>query len=190
MICGRTPEELLCEIQGFHGFVAPGLLIGAFMIDKAYKVIDKTIEADAIVETKHCLPDALQIFTPCTVGNGWLKILDLDKFALTLYDRHTLDGFRIWLDLDKAKNHPNIYNWFMGLVSKKDLPKDILIDAIFKAGSDILSWEKIHVVQYGSREKKGAINVCDLCHEAHAASQGKTCFACQGHSYYDRLVMA
>jgi len=185
MICGRTPEELLRDIENFHGFVAPGLLIGAYMVDLAYQKLEKDVEVDAIVETKHCLPDAVQIFTPCTIGNGWLKILDLDKFALTLYNRHTFIGFRIWLDLKKTEAFPYIYKWFMGLVSKKELPKDILVRDIIKAGYRILSCTSVQVTQHTNREKKGQIRVCDQCQEAYSADQGPVCFACQGKGYYE-----
>jgi formylmethanofuran dehydrogenase subunit E len=40
------------------------------MVDLARELIGIDTEADAIVETRHCLPDAIQLFTPCTVGNG------------------------------------------------------------------------------------------------------------------------
>lgn len=190
MICGRTPEELLRDIKKFHGYAAPGLVIGAFMVDAAYRLLEKNVEADVIVETKHCLPDAIQIFSPCTVGNGWLKILDLDKFATTFHDRHTHDGVRVWLDLKKAENHPHIYRWFMGLVSKKELPTDVLVNAIFDAGADILSHAHVLVTKHAPREKKGATRVCALCHEAFSASQGEVCLACQGGGYYQMAVNA
>lgn len=187
MICGRTPEAVLDDIEAFHGFVAPGLLIGAFMIDLIYEHIGKKVEADAIVETRHCLPDAVQIFTPCTMGNGWLKILDLDKFAIIMYDQHSFEGCRVWLDPDKAKSHKNVYNWFMGLVPKKDLPKSILLDSIFAAEKSILSLQKVRVIKHGERQKKGDILICDQCREAYSASQGAPCQACQGNSYYQTL---
>ncbi len=184
MICGRTPEELLEDIKRFHGFVAPGLVIGAFMIDLLYDHIGRDIEADAIVETRHCLPDAVQTFTPCTIGNGWLKILDLDKFAVTKYDRNYFEGYRTWLDPDKAIAHPNVYNWFMGLVPKKDLPRSVLMEAIFAAEKSILSIKKVRVTRHGEREKKGEILICEQCREAYSASQGVPCQFCQGNGYY------
>jgi formylmethanofuran dehydrogenase subunit E len=190
MICGRTTEELLRDIKNFHGYVAPGLVIGAFMVDVAYRYLEKNIEADVIVETKHCLPDAIQIFSPCTVGNGWLKILDLDKFAAAFYDRHTHAGLRIWLDLRKAESHPYIYRWFMGLVSRKDLPAEVLVNAILEAGSDILSQAPIQVTQHARREKKGTVKVCNVCHEAYSVLQGDSCLACQGLGYYKNAVNA
>jgi formylmethanofuran dehydrogenase subunit E len=188
MICGRTREELMADIRAFHGFVAPGLLIGAFMVDLAYDKIGREVEADAIVETRRCLPDAIQILTPCTIGNGWLKILDLGKFALTLYDRHTREGRRVWLDLDKARTgHDTVYRWFMGLASKKELPIDILQEAIFTAGTSILSSAGVRVVDYGDRQKKGEVRICEKCHEAYLADQGSPCLACQGKGYYQNI---
>lgn len=189
MICGRTPEELLREIADFHGFVAPGLLIGAYMVDLAYRKLDKNQESAAIVETRHCLPDAVQLFTHCTIGNGWLKVLDLDKFALTLYDRHTSRGHRIWLDLDKTPAFPVIHRWFMGLVPKKDLSNDLLIRDIIKAGHQIISISEVAVTKYGNREKKGEVRICQNCHEAYSAVQGKDlCLSCQGKGYYDTMT--
>lgn len=190
MICGRTPEELLRDITSFHGYVAPGLLIGAFMVDSAYRLMGKKIEADAIVETRHCLPDAIQIFSPCTVGNGWLKILDLGKFAITFHERHTHEGVRLWLDLDKAQSHPDVYNWFLKRVSKKDLPVDVLVNAIFKAGADILSHTSVKVIRHASREKKNGTRICMTCREVYAEDQGETCLACQGDSYYEKIATA
>ena len=85
-VCGKPLAECLRIIEDFHGWKAPGLIIGMFMIDLARELVGEYVEMDAIVETRHCLPDAIQLFTPCTVGNGWMKILDWDKFALSLYD--------------------------------------------------------------------------------------------------------
>ncbi len=188
MICGRTPTELLEEIQQFHGFVAPGVLIGAFMIDRVYEHLEKGIEADAIVETRHCLPDAIQILTPCTIGNGWLKIVDFDKFALTMYNRHDFKGYRVWMDLDKAKAHDNVYNWYMGLVSKKELPIEVLKDSIFAAGSTVFSVQAVKVSpEYGRREKKGEMAVCHQCNEAYSTWQGEVCMSCQGKGYYQSI---
>lgn len=93
--CGRPLSECLQTIEAFHGWQAPGLALGLFMVDWARELIGPQVEADAVVESRHCLPDAVQLFTPCTVGNGWLKILDWDKYALTLYDRRRRAGHRV-----------------------------------------------------------------------------------------------
>jgi len=49
---------------------------------------------DAVCETQACLPDTLQMLTPCTIGNGWLKIFDFGRYALALYDKYAGQGIR------------------------------------------------------------------------------------------------
>lgn len=183
-ICGRPLARCLEEIEAFHGFKAPGMVLGLFMVHRAQALMGSGIEADAIVETRHCLPDAVQLFTPCTVGNGWLKILDWDKYALSLYDRHTRDGWRVWFDLEKASAFPVLYQWFMRLLPKKALPLETLLEAVLVAGTEVLSERAIQVTDFYKRQKKAGINICPDCGEAFAAVQGERCLACRGRGYY------
>jgi len=188
-ICGLSRDVFLKKLEDFHGFTAPGLVIGGLMVDTAQELISMNmgldIDADAIVETKHCLPDAIQIFTPCTIGNGWLKILDWGKFALSLYDKKQLAGYRVWFDVLKASQFPNLYNWYMRKVSKKDLPIDTLLKSIFEAGQDVLSHLAISIKNTYSMGKKGETGVCANCGEAYPTAQGAKCIACQGDAYYE-----
>ncbi len=183
-ICGKSREDFLAAIGAFHGWKAPGLVIGGFMVDLAQELIGPGVETDAVVESRHCLPDAIQIFTPCTVGNGWLKILDWDKFALCLYDRHGLKGYRIWLDIEKLGKYPNLYNWYMRLVPKKSLPLELLLDDILAAGRAILSYQAVTMTGLYQREKKSETGICPSCKEAYTLTQGDRCRACQGEAYY------
>lgn len=183
-VCGRSYEDFLNTIERFHGWKAPGVVIGGFMVDLAQEHIGPDVEADAIVESAHCLPDAVQLFTPCTYGNGWMKVIDWDKFALTLYDKKTLEGFRVCLDLKKSRRFPDIYNWYMRLVPKRDLPLDLLLKRIEEAGREILSCAPVQVVQSHGKRRKGEIDVCAECGEAYPTSQGDRCLACQGKGYY------
>jgi formylmethanofuran dehydrogenase subunit E len=189
MICGRTAEGFFQELIRFHGFAAPGLVLGGFLVDWARELVGTDVEFDAIVETTHCLPDVVQLFTPCTVGNGWMKVLDWDKFALSLYDRRKLTGYRVWLDLDKLRSFPDLYNWYMRLVPKTDLPLDVLHEGILAAGRGPLSACAIRVTRLSERHKKQEIAVCPQCGEAHAASQGLKCLACQGKGYYEASTL-
>jgi len=188
-ICGRTVEGFFQELIGFHGFAAPGLVLGGFLVDWARELVGTDVEFDAIVETTHCLPDVVQLFTPCTVGNGWMKVLDWDKFALSLYDRRKLTGYRVWLDLDKLRSFPDLYNWYMRLVPKMDLPLEVLHEAILAAGRGPLSACAIRVTRLYERNKKQEIAVCPQCGEAYSASQGPKCVACQGKGYYEASTL-
>jgi len=183
-ICGRPLKQFLEEVEKFHGWKAPGILIGGFMVDWGLELLGGGVEFDAIVETSHCLPDAVQIFTPCTIGNDWMKILDWDKFAISFYDRRTLAGAKIWLDLEKLKAFPPIYQWYMRLAPKQDLPLEILIDAILVAGRALLPANPIRIIHFAERKKKGPTAVCRDCGEAYPLSQGPQCLACQGRKYY------
>jgi formylmethanofuran dehydrogenase subunit E len=184
-VCERPLDVFLNDIERFHGFIAPGLVLGGFMVDWAQEVIGPEVESDVIVETFHCLPDAVQIFTPCTIGNGWLKVLDWDKFALTLYDKAKLTGCRVWFDLEKASLFPKIYAWYMRRVSKEDLPLDILIEEILTARRSVLSSRAVRVTSLYGKKRKGDIEICAACGEAYPASQGAVCTTCQGRGYYD-----
>lgn len=183
-VCGRSLEEFLSTIENFHGWKAPGVVIGGFMVDLALEHIGANVEADAIVETTHCLPDAIQLFTPCTFGNGWMKVVDWDKFALSLYDKKTLEGVRVWLDLEKTRRFPNIYNWYMRLVSKKDLPLEVLLDSVLDAGRNMLSWAPVRITQFHGKNKKREIAVCPGCGEAYPTRQGDRCLSCLREGYF------
>lgn len=183
-LCGKSAEEALSEIEKFHGHIAPGLVIGAFMVDFARELIGPDVEADAVVETRKCLPDAVQIFTPCTIGNGWLRVLDWNKFALSLYDKKTRFGYRVWLDIEKSKPYPNLYRWFMHLVSKKELPLDVLLESIFEAGRSALSFCPVRVTGFTADKCKREEIVCPTCGEAYYSEQGAKCLSCQGKGYY------
>ena len=61
----------------FHNYPAPGLLLGGYMVEEAKRHIPEGVLFDAVSETSWCLPDAVQLLTPCTVGNGWLRIKNI-----------------------------------------------------------------------------------------------------------------
>ncbi len=82
-----TFEEFVDRVKEFHGYEAPGVIIGGFMIDLAYRHLPEGGLFDALSETPKCLPDAIQLLTPCTVGNGWLTVVNVGRYALTLYDQ-------------------------------------------------------------------------------------------------------
>jgi formylmethanofuran dehydrogenase subunit E len=186
-VFGRPVQEALDRIENFHGWKAPGVVLGLFMVELAKEAIGAGVEADAIVETRHCLPDAVQIFTPCTIGNGWLKVLDWDKYALSLYDRREFSGVRVWLDLEKALRHPEIHGWYMRTIPKKDLPLEKLLHKIVGANRSILSSRAVRVTRHNTRQKKGGIAICPGCAEAYPTLQGARCEACEGRGYYEIL---
>lgn len=180
-----THEEFMEEARRFHGYPAPGLIIGGYMVELARSHMPHGVLYDAISETAWCLPDAIQMLTPCTAGNGWLRILNLGLYALSLYDKRDGRGVRVRLDADKLDPYPAIRAWFLKTTPKKEQDSDQLQEEIYEAGIAILSAQDIEVKPaYLGRRSKGGIARCALCGEPHPAAFGTLCRSCQGDSPY------
>ena len=184
-ICGQSLDDYLSGVEKFHGNRAPGILIGGFMVDLAMRNLPPGEFHDAICETAVCLPDAVQMLTPCTTGNGWLHVLDFGRFALTLYEKSGGEGVRVHLDAAKLERWPEIKTWFFKLKPKKEQDLRVILDQIAQAGDAILTLQKVRVDPKSlQRPKLGAIAVCPACGEAYPARDGDQCQACSGESPY------
>ena len=84
---------------------------------------------DAVCETRNCLPDAVQLLTPCTIGNGWLKVVNVGRFALNLYDKYEGKGVRVFMDPVKVADWPEINTWYLKLKPKKEQDSALLLEA-------------------------------------------------------------
>jgi len=180
-----TREELAARISAFHGTAAPGVVIGCIMIDLAMQQLPEGILFDAICETADCLPDAVQLITPCTIGNKWLKIINLGRFAVSLYDKYSGQGVRVFLDPCKLQGWDELRCWFLKIKPKHDQDSDLLHTQIWAAGRDIYT---LHPVQidacYLKKQSKGPVGICAQCGEAYPLKDGATCLWCQGHTHY------
>lgn len=178
-------EEYVRLVESFHGSLAPGLLIGGFMVDMALKNLPEGEFFDAICETEVCLPDSIQLLTPCTIGNGWMKIMDFGKFAIAMYDKMSGEGVRVYLDPEKLKNWPEVNSWFLKLKSKKEQDGNLLFGQIKEAGQGLFSMQRVEV-DPGKlvRVKGGPSVVCPDCSEAYPARHGDKCRSCAGFSPY------
>jgi formylmethanofuran dehydrogenase subunit E len=178
-------DEYLQVVKSFHGHLAPGMIIGGVMVDQAQRRLAPEVLYDAICETRNCLPDAVQLLTPCTIGNGWLKVINLGRFALTLYDKYEGAGVRVFLDPAKVKDFPEIETWYLKLKPKPEQDKDLLLRQIREAGARILTWQRVTLKpQFFGRKSRGGMTVCPVCREAYPAQDGGICRACQGEAPY------
>jgi formylmethanofuran dehydrogenase subunit E len=175
-----SQEEFIERAKMFHGCVSPGVLLGGIMVSAAKELLPEGILFDAICETYSCLPDAVQILTPCTIGNGWMRILDYGRYAVSLYDKYEGDGYRVYLDVKKLKDWNEVHSWFLKLKLKHDQDNIRLKDQILSAGKQICSIQKIHVKSgFRTNRSKGLIAICGLCGEAYPVKDGLVCSACQ-----------
>jgi formylmethanofuran dehydrogenase subunit E len=184
-ICSYTFEEYLEEVKTFHGYAAPGVLIGGFMVDMAYRHIRADSLYDVISETSKCLPDAVQLLTPCTIGNGWLTVINLGRYAVTLYDKHTGKGIRVFVDASKMGPWSEIKSWYFKLKPKKEQNESVLLEEIREAGSRFCSIKRVRVEDsFIIREHRSGFAVCPGCGEAYPIEDGAICRGCQGEAPY------
>ncbi len=178
-------EEYQDYVISFHGFASPGVILGGFMVDLALKKMPSGVVFDALCETAHCLPDAVQLLTPCTTGNGWLRVIDLGRFALSLYDKKEGSGFRVFVDPAKLSRWPCIKSWLLKLQDKTDQDLDGLLSEIRNAGPAIAGLEPVRLrPELLGKDHRGVIGLCPACGEPYPVRDGKSCQACQGRSPY------
>lgn len=187
---GYTFEEFVDVVRSFHGFEAVGILIGGFMVDEAYRHLPKGSLFDALCETPKCLPDAIQLLTPCTIGNGWLTIVNIGRYAFTMYDKETGDGVRVFLDPAKLDSFPEIKAWFFRLKPKKEQDLARLLWEARTAGARICGIQHVRVPhRFRDKQRRGEFAICPLCKESYPVSDGETCLACQGEEMYETVLM-
>jgi len=177
----------------FHTSPAPGVLIGAFMIDYAIDLLGITPDQKiyGVCETPKCLPDALQVIAHCTTGNNRLKIVPIGKFAITLNtttDGSTADAVRVYVDLEKLKKFPVIDIWYANSPEyNKVTMNESLQKEIFRAGRQILSFEHVRVKVSGKKRWKSV--TCPCCGETvpDYLIEGDHCGACGSMKYYEKI---
>ncbi len=186
-----TFEEFKQRAASFHGYPAPGLLLGGYMVAMAKAALPAGTLFEAVVETKKCLPDAVQLLTVCSIGNNWMKILNLGKYAVSLFDKHTGEGYRVSVDVSKLGPYPEIKAWFLKEKAKKDQDTDVLFYELETAGDTICTMTPIRIRQrLLGHAHMGAIGVCPHCGEAFPQEDGVLCRGCQGEAPYDTLTAA
>lgn len=185
-VCNIAAESFFIQMEEFHGYRSPGILIGGLMIETGLEELGATPYLNIISETVVCLPDAVQLLTPCTFGNGFLQVLDWGKFALTVYDRQRLSGARVWLNPDGLDGYPLISDWFRRTGSVREKPPfEDMAAEVLAAGSDLISHRRVRLARSLKETASVPTGLCPECNESYPVRQGPSCLACQGHAYYD-----
>ena len=183
-----TFDEFLQKVRAFHGNPAGGVVLGGMMVDMAQRNLPKDGLYDAICETDKCLPDSIQLLTPCTIGNGWMRIINSGRFSVTLYDKRSGEGVRVFVDPQKVKAFKELNNWFFSLIPKKEQERDRLAAEIKNHGNDILSMHCVIVdIDALPNKEEAAYSICAVCNESHLAADGSVCLSCQGKTYVTDL---
>jgi formylmethanofuran dehydrogenase subunit E len=188
MIRSHTYEEYVEMVKKFHGYAAPGVIIGGYMVDEAYRHLPENGIFDALCETAKCLPDSIQLLTPCTIGNGWLTVVNIGRYALTLYDKVTGVGVRVFIDHTRLTNWPEINTWFFRLKPKKEQDTERLQAEIREAESTIVGSMRVKVAhRILEKPKRGEFILCPGCNEAYPAGDGPLCLDCAREHLFARI---
>jgi len=185
-IRGFSFDEYVDEVKTFHGHVAPGMVAGGFMVELALSSLPDGGFFDTVSETRACIPDAVQLLTPCTIGNGWLKIVPTGRFAMAMYDKHTGDGVRVSPNHETLDNWPQFKAWLLKLVPKKEQDTRALLNEIRDGGTSLFKCEKVSLDSSflgGKKKNVSHIHICGLCGEGFRAKEAaEICPACSGET--------
>lgn len=191
--CGvsKRLSEYITRCVAFHTSPAPGVLVGAFMMDYALELLGAMPgeKLFAVCETPKCLPDAPQVIANCTTGNNRLKVLPIGKFALTLNrasDGHATEGVRVYVDEEKLRKFSVIDMWYANSSAYDKHTMDLLLqEEIFRNGREFLSFEKVRVPVRSKQKWKPV--TCPCCGESipdYMMIDGK-CGACGTMKYFE-----
>ncbi|MCL2124075.1 MAG: FmdE family protein, partial [Desulfovibrionaceae bacterium] len=180
-----TFEEFKARAAAFHGYPAPGLLLGGYMVAMAKRALPPETLFEAVVETKKCLPDAVQLLTLCSTGNNWMKVINLGKYALSLFDKRTGEGVRVHLDVGKLEAFPEIRAWLFKHKAKKDQDTEKLFREIESAGDSVCGMSPVRIrAAFLGHAPMGNVGICPQCGEAYPTEDGFLCRACRGEAPY------
>jgi formylmethanofuran dehydrogenase subunit E len=155
------------------------------MVDMAMRRLPAGALFDAVCETAKCLPDAVQLLTPCTMGNGWLKVVPLDRYALTLFDKRTLRGARVHVNPDDLEPYPEYRHWFFGIRPKRKDKTEQLIREICTADERVYGVQAVSVQpSTNAKAPSDPRAVCPVCREAYPSGHGPACRGCAGEALY------
>jgi formylmethanofuran dehydrogenase subunit E len=178
-------EEFLELTRMFHGYPAPGVVIGAKMVDIAMNRMPSGVLFDAVSETTKCLPDAVQLLTPCTWGNGWLRVMPLGRYALTLFEKNTGHGTRVYVNPAQLEPYPETRYWFYGIKPKRKDKTDLLIREIRQAQDRLYGVQEVRVKpELLSKDPSDRHVICPECREAYPAGHGPICRGCRPETGY------
>lgn len=183
-VCGIDINDFVLRAEEFHGHISPGVITGSFLVDAATRELGPCEYLNAVTETVVCLPDAVQLLTQCTLGNGFLQVLDWGKFAVTLYDRDTLRGARAWVDLEAVRANPLVAGWFIRKPGDAKVDKEPVVGELMSAGPGLVRVRSVQMKAALKNVDKVLTAPCPECGESYPLRFGDSCPACQGEAYY------
>ncbi len=197
MLSDAEFERITEEIFRFHTKRAPGIPIAVAMVDLARELLGPVKgRLNVIAESQACLSDVVQVMTGCTIGNRYLKILkDLGRYALTMFDRETGVGVRVYVDFRKIdpSRTPELHKFFLRERGEaverggeaREASGRLIMAEFASIKRDLFGSQRVRVLQTGKPPMLPA-RVCPSCHESFLQrdSQHGQCDVCSGLTRY------
>jgi formylmethanofuran dehydrogenase subunit E len=181
-------NEAIEETIRFHGFPAPGAILGVFMADWAFELLGHRERLGVIVETWLCIISGILTYVRLRHGRVRFLVVDHTKCAVTLFDRSTMEGARVQLDRTRLERHPVVRDWYLRRLSH-DVPKREryapVLEQMLSLGRELLSYERVKVVG-PPKDMTSPVVPCARCGELFVARDGDTCKTCRGERYFVR----
>nr|MDO8084276.1 formylmethanofuran dehydrogenase subunit E family protein [Candidatus Sigynarchaeum springense] len=112
----NLPKEIIDDAVNMHGHLAPGLIVGFKLAQRALKEIRPTKDDVVMLtsETTRCVPDGLQVVCRYLLEHGgyhvYFRVYDVGKLAIQVAKNHE-DQFRLIINNDYIKENPTLDAW-------------------------------------------------------------------------------
>lgn len=136
----ELPGEIVEDAIRLHKHLAPGIILGFKMVQRALKEVQPGKEDVVILtsETTRCIPDGIQAIGRYLLLNGgyhvYLRTYDVGKLAMQVTVNYK-DSFKIVLADDYLQENKEFYAWVF-LTKDKQLPLEELRDVMWSIDID------------------------------------------------------
>lgn len=187
-VCGRV-RRFIDDSVRYHGFPAPGIILGAYMADLALEKLgaEPGDRLFAVAETAKCVSDSIGVITGCTPGSSKFLLFNTGRISLAI-GRDDGSGIarcvRAYVAHERTKGYPALRAWYFNEPEAKgNLPA--LLEDILVAGRDILGWERVDV-PIPPKDDSWKQAICASCGEMVPDKMlvGDKCRACSDESCY------
>jgi len=111
--------------------------------------------------------------------------MNLGRFALSLYDKHSGKGVRVFVDAQKIRAWPEVEAWLFKLKTKQEQDGQLILEQMRQAGPELYGIETVTIQpQFLGKRRRGGIGCCNLCGEPYPVDDGAVCRACAGETPY------
>lgn len=188
-VTGDRARQFIEKAVGYHGFPAPGVIIGAYMVDIALEELGASPEDKlyAVAETSKCVSDSIGIITGCTSGSSKFHLFETGRLSIAIgrdEGNDTAECVRVFIDHRKTSGYHALRAWYFNEPDAKDqLPA--LLEDILAAGRSILSSERV-TVRILQKDHDWKPTICPVCGEMIPDNMivENVCKACGKSSFY------